>query len=109
MRPIFLGEINALTASICLRRETKNQWERRVALIPDAVSRLIAKGVEIDVATSPNRIFSDQAYREAGARVVAVDIDVAGDDHRGPTLQKLADDPFAHFAGTAGYQHCCIS
>ncbi|MCB1043383.1 MAG: alanine dehydrogenase [Acidobacteria bacterium] len=71
MRPIFLGEINALTASICLRRETKNQWERRVALIPDAVSRLIAKGVEIDVATSPNRIFSDQAYREAGARVVA--------------------------------------
>ncbi len=46
--------------------------ERRVALVPEAVARLVAEGLEVVVeAGAGNHAFaSDDAYREAGATVV---------------------------------------
>ena len=43
--------------------------ERRVALVPDAVARLVKQGVEVWVETGAGAksFFSDLAYEEAGA------------------------------------------
>ncbi len=56
---------------IGIRREDKSRWERRVPLVPDQVQRLIqTHAIEFCVQTSPTRAFPDDAYRQAGARVV---------------------------------------
>ncbi|MDQ1626168.1 MAG: H+-translocating transhydrogenase subunit alpha [Actinomycetota bacterium] len=50
--------------------------ERRVALVPDAVPRLVAAGLEVVVEAGAGRhaFASDEAYAEAGATVVPGDI-----------------------------------
>ena len=47
--------------------------ERRVALVPDAVARLVKQGVEVwvEAGAGAKSFFSDLAYEEAGAQVVA--------------------------------------
>ncbi|HKI83491.1 MAG TPA: hypothetical protein VKA63_04065 [Candidatus Krumholzibacteria bacterium] len=55
---------------IGLRKEDKNEWERRAVLTPEDVKQLLAENVSIEVESFPRRAFSDQAYREMGARVV---------------------------------------
>lgn len=55
---------------IGIRREDKNEWERRVALTPGDVAQLTALGAEIWIERSPRRVFSDEAYRAAGAILV---------------------------------------
>jgi alanine dehydrogenase len=56
---------------IGLRREDKNPWERRVPLIPTHVRELIHKeSLDVQVQTSPNRIFPDADYKREGARIV---------------------------------------
>jgi alpha-aminoadipic semialdehyde synthase len=52
---------------IGIRLEDKNDWERRVALTPDAVRQLAADGVEVRVERFERRAFPDDAYAEAGA------------------------------------------
>ena len=56
----------------------KQSGERRVALVPDAVPRLIAAGLEVAVESGAglSAFASDEAYRDAGATVVP---DVLGD------------------------------
>ncbi|MDQ1616660.1 MAG: H+-translocating transhydrogenase subunit alpha [Actinomycetota bacterium] len=46
--------------------------ERRVALVPDAVGRLVAAGLEVVVETAAGEraFITDQAFRDAGAEVV---------------------------------------
>ena len=58
-----------MTFRLGIRREDKNEWERRAPLAPDAVSRLVAQGVEVLVEPSPRRIFTDLEYARAGARI----------------------------------------
>ncbi|MHC1778514.1 MAG: bifunctional lysine ketoglutarate reductase /saccharopine dehydrogenase family protein [Lentimicrobium sp.] len=55
---------------ICIRHEDKYAMERRAPLTPRHVERLI-KGKQLDfiVQTSSKRIFSDQEYIDAGARI----------------------------------------
>ena len=53
-----------------LRKEHKNRWERRVALVPDAVRELIGKGFPIAVEPSEIRIFPDAEYVAAGASLM---------------------------------------
>ena len=55
---------------IGIRREDKNQWERRVPLTPDHVARLLEAGLEVSIQPSGIRVFSDQEYAAAGAAVV---------------------------------------
>ena len=54
-----------------VRKEHKNQWERRAPLTPEALSQLREQGYSIDVETSDIRIFSDDKYQAAGATLVA--------------------------------------
>ncbi|MCD4675226.1 MAG: hypothetical protein K8S18_04425, partial [Desulfobacula sp.] len=45
--------------------------ERRVAIIPDHVKKLVnEQDIEIVVESSPKRVFSDRQFAEAGARIV---------------------------------------
>jgi H+-translocating NAD(P) transhydrogenase subunit alpha len=47
--------------------------ERRVALVPDAVARLVKQGVEVwvEAGAGAKSFFSDLAYEEVGAKIVA--------------------------------------
>ena len=49
------------------------QGERRVALVPESVSKLVASGMEVIVETGAgnNAFFYDTVYKEAGANIVS--------------------------------------
>ena len=55
--------------AVGIRREDKNEWERRVPLTPTAVGQLVAEGIDVIVQPSTLRVFSDEDYHAAGARV----------------------------------------
>lgn len=52
---------------IGIRREDKNEWERRVPLIPEDVQELNQKGIEVWLQPSSIRVFTDKEYISAGA------------------------------------------
>jgi len=52
---------------IGVRREDKNEWERRVPLTPDHVRSLVQQGLQVSVQPSTIRIFKDDEYVTAGA------------------------------------------
>ena len=55
---------------IGIRREDKNQWERRVPLTPNDVKELKEKfGIKTIIQPSKIRIFTDKEYEKAGAEV----------------------------------------
>jgi alpha-aminoadipic semialdehyde synthase len=55
---------------IGVRREDKNEWEKRVPLVPADVLWLKEKyGIHTIVQPSTIRIFSDEEYRRAGAEI----------------------------------------
>jgi saccharopine dehydrogenase (NAD+, L-lysine-forming) len=55
---------------IGIRREDKNEWERRSPLTPNAVKELRDKyGIKTIVQPSPLRIFANEEYEKAGAEV----------------------------------------
>lgn len=56
--------------TIGIRREDKNEWERRVPLVPDDVRWLReVHGIRTIVQPSPIRVFRDDEYRAAGAEL----------------------------------------
>ena len=55
---------------IGVRREDKNEWERRVPLIPEHIKQLKEKyNIETIIQPSSIRAFSDQEYIDSGANV----------------------------------------
>ena len=67
-----------LGATIGIRREDKNRWERRVPLIPADVAALKARhDLGFVVQPSPIRVFGDEDYAAAGATVTE-DLSAAG-------------------------------
>ncbi len=59
-----------MTIKIGIRREEKNQWERRAPLIPEHVGELKEQhGYEFIVQPSTIRYCPDQEYLDAGAKV----------------------------------------
>jgi saccharopine dehydrogenase (NAD+, L-lysine-forming) len=54
---------------IGIRREDKNEWERRVPLTPSHVHQLVDSGIGISVQPSSLRVFADEEYRASGATV----------------------------------------
>ncbi len=55
---------------IGIRREDKNEWEKRVPLIPDDVKGLKKKyGIHTIIQPSKIRVYSDDEYRKAGAEI----------------------------------------
>ena len=71
-------------------RETR-PGERRVALVPDAVGRVVAEGLEVAVETGAgaHAFASDEAYRDAGATIVD---DVLADSDVVLTVSPLTVD-----------------
>lgn len=55
---------------IGIRHENKYKFERRTPIIPAHVKELTGKGISISVEHSEKRIFPDQEYKEAGAKIV---------------------------------------
>ncbi|KAJ9470716.1 Alpha-aminoadipic semialdehyde synthase [Diplonema papillatum] len=55
---------------IGIRREDKNEWERRVPLTPQHVSTLVNDGLKVLVQPSSIRAFSNEEYAEAGGVVI---------------------------------------
>lgn len=54
---------------IGIRRENKNKWERRVALIPQDCKKLLQEGIRIIVQPSKLRCFTDKQYEDAGCEI----------------------------------------
>ncbi|MCK7520773.1 MAG: hypothetical protein MZV64_25260 [Ignavibacteriales bacterium] len=55
---------------IGIRRENKNEWEKRTPLIPEDIKSLIEKyGLRALVQTSKIRAFNDGDYRASGAEI----------------------------------------
>ena len=55
--------------TIGIIKETKNKWERRVPLNPQAVHELIQKGFGVIVQPSETRIYKDEEYKSVGAKL----------------------------------------
>lgn len=54
-----------------IRKEEKNIWERRAPLTPADISLLIQREeIEFQIESSAQRIFSDEEYASAGAKIV---------------------------------------
>ncbi|MFU8807023.1 MAG: hypothetical protein ACNA8W_24660, partial [Bradymonadaceae bacterium] len=54
---------------IALRREDKNEWEKRAPLVPQDIAELVASGLEFTVQTSEVRAFDDARYAAGGAQL----------------------------------------
>ncbi|MCD4651425.1 MAG: hypothetical protein K8S56_06530, partial [Candidatus Cloacimonetes bacterium] len=52
-----------------IRKETKNKWEARVPLNPEAVRELVERGVRVKVQPSAIRVYKDEEYVKAGAEI----------------------------------------
>ncbi len=88
---------------IGLRREDKNEWERRVALTPDHVAELVRDaGVVLRVQPSNKRAFGDVDYSTAGAVLDEglVDCDVILGIKEVPTEKLLANKTYLYFSHT---------
>lgn len=52
-----------------IRREDKNEWERRVPIVPGHMAKLINEGLSFCVQPSEIRAIPDEEYSMAGARI----------------------------------------
>lgn len=55
--------------TIGILRECKNKWERRVAITPNEVKKIIAMGIKVIVQSSTLRCYSDDQFIDAGATI----------------------------------------
>lgn len=53
--------------TIGIVKETKNKWERRVPLNPQAVKQMVEKGFKVLVQPSETRTYKNEEYTDAGA------------------------------------------
>jgi NAD(P) transhydrogenase subunit alpha len=81
---------------ICLLKEVA-EHERRVALVPDAVGRLVAAGHEVVVEADAGAAahFPDAAYAAAGAALVATSGDACRGAHVVTKVQRPTDGEVA--------------
>jgi alpha-aminoadipic semialdehyde synthase len=63
-------EAGELMATIGIRREDRSHWERRTPITPDQVKVLREKhNIQVWVQPSTIRVFTDDEYRQAGAKI----------------------------------------
>ncbi|MBN1861710.1 MAG: hypothetical protein JW840_09650 [Candidatus Thermoplasmatota archaeon] len=59
-----------MTATLGIRREDKNRWEKRVPLTPQHAAEILKRyGIKTVIQPSSIRVFSDDSYRKIGASV----------------------------------------
>ncbi len=54
---------------IGIRREEKSIWEKRVAVTPEDAKALMGEGIDVVVQPSPIRVYSEEEFRNAGAKI----------------------------------------
>ncbi len=81
---------------IGIRHEDKYLMERRVAILPKHVKKLIEDGLEIQVQTSPKRIFIDDEFAAAGAKIV-------NELNEAPVIFGIKEIPLDFFEGGKTY------
>ncbi len=81
---------------IGIRREDKNEWERRVPLVPGDVGRLVKNGIEIWLQPSPLRIFPDEEYQKAGG-IISENLDSCS------TILAVKEIPSDFFESSKSY------
>ncbi len=82
---------------IGIRHEDKYAMERRVAIIPKHISRLIREeGLQFHIQNSPKRIFKDNEFLQAGAEVV-------DDLERTPVIFGVKEMPLSFFEAAKTY------
>ncbi|KAF0695832.1 Aste57867_13352 [Aphanomyces stellatus] len=73
LAPSRLRHLSSATSSsqkcVGVVREVYNKWERRAPLTPSHVQELVQAGVQVRVQPSTQRIFTDEQYEAAGAKV----------------------------------------
>lgn len=62
--------MTALNHCIGIRHEDKYAMERRVALVPKHLAELIEEGISFEVQKSDKRVFTDDEFKKAGAKLV---------------------------------------
>lgn len=81
---------------IGIRIEDKNVWERRVAVVPTDMKKLVAEGLGFEVERFERRAFPDSEYRAAGAEIV--------DDVRGcDMVLGIKEMPLGYFREGGAY------
>ncbi len=91
--PNYLNKLNnkAMNNTIGIRHEDKYVMERRVAIIPEHVKKLVEEqGLEILVESSKKRIFTDDEFAEAGAKIVK-------DVRKAPVIFGVKEMPIDYF------------
>ncbi len=59
-----------MTYTIGIRREDKNQWEKRTPIVPKHANELVKDyNINVLVQPSPIRVFKDKEYENAGAKI----------------------------------------
>ncbi|CEP17880.1 hypothetical protein [Parasitella parasitica] len=90
-------------SSVGIRRENKSRWERRSALTPSTVKRLIQEtGTKVYVQPSTKRIFTNEDYKKAGA-IITEDIskaDIILGIKEVPESSLLKDKTYLFFSHT---------
>jgi len=67
--PKLLFSYSTRNKIVGIRREDKNNWERRVALTPTHVKELTDSGLKFIVQPCTKRAFTDEEYIRAGAEI----------------------------------------
>jgi alpha-aminoadipic semialdehyde synthase len=55
--------------TVGILKECKNKWERRVALTPVEVAKLVEAGIRVLVQPSTTRCFTEEEFESAGAEI----------------------------------------
>jgi hypothetical protein len=64
-------------ASIGIRREDKSRWERRSALTPETVKKLIQEtGTQVYIQPSTKRIFTNESFEKVDSKSLILIITV---------------------------------
>jgi len=105
---VLIQEVDNLLSRIGIRKEDKNEWEKRTPLIPKDVKELITEhGIEILVQPSTIRVYSSGEYMEAGAEI-SQDIslsDIILGVKEIPTNLLLPGKTYVFFSHTLKGQH----
>ncbi len=62
--------MTTINPCIGIRHEDKYAMERRVAIVPKHLAELIKEGISFEVQKSEKRVFTDDEFKKAGAKMV---------------------------------------
>ena len=87
---------------IGIRKETQYPSERRAALTPEHVKKIVSQGIEVIVESAEQRIFTSKEYISSGAQISEnlEDCDVIFGVKEVPIKDLIQNKPFVFFSHT---------